>query len=1039
MHLRAGIKNSLLGIPGGRTVWAFLAGARSWLGSKPFPQTTQTFTPGQDGLGASLLPPRLAIVLPAPDPGRTRQLEAASPYFVVTDASQLSHLEPDYVYAPASLEGMLSLNHLRNALLALTVKRLDFFVVSHGLEEPPALKIVSPMNNTIFSAEAFESMGARHNSLLPAGSRGRVARLLPGPALGHIQRLERLEELGLGPLEIEGDELVRPGRRQRLAHDPPPKPAAHLPLFTPSPGNRKTIFILPIFMAVGGAERNLIEVLKPLKEEYSFIILVTEKVSLERGSLNHQILPYCDASFDLGELSPQDDHFAFIDALATSYSPRLVFLANGSPWLAQNLPLLRNRFADVPIVDQQCYDAHHGWIEHYGQPGFQALDRYIAINSHILGEFKNRFGIPDAKIDLIYHAIDTDRFNLHRAEELDRQRIAQRFGLDLTQRRVAMIGRLTDQKRPLDFLELARRCRADFPDIQFLLVGAGELAQQCDQFIQTNALPNVRRIPFVEDLSELLPFIDGLIFCSAYEGLPIAMLEALAMGVPILSTDVGDIPLLLDHYGTGHVVRPVADPQALHRAFLTWVRDLDDLRARAREAAPSLQEHFSAKRVARQYEACWKTAWRRPPAVEARTRSRSSASVRLPPISVVIPTYNRGQLLIETLRNCVRLSGGVELEFVVIDDGSTDDTAQRLTALAERMPNLVWKSIPNGGPGQARNLGASMAKYDVILFMGDDIQPVNDQFFRVHAELHAKYPETNLAILGKIVWPNQPDVCVNFVMAHIQGHGGEQFGYADLTPYSFLDWRFFYTAQISVKKALVGDWMIDGFDRSFTLAAYEDPEFAYRMFKRPNPLRIFYTAAAIGSHHHHFTLNDFVNRQISTGRMAKVFFDLHPEAAPSLMVDTLIDALETPVTRHDDIRTADYLSIIEGIKSWGRLIESDQNLGSEYWHNDLLYALFELCYAQGFILNWTKPDANFCAAYRTAVARFVGRMKYAANTELAGSALDHQFRRFGGTTKPTSPQTGLPRFGSSLRRWASSKPRIVRLYRRFQALRARLH
>jgi glycosyltransferase involved in cell wall biosynthesis len=76
------------------------------------------------------------------------------------------------------------------------------------------------------------------------------------------------------------------------------------------------------------------------------------------------------------------------------------------------------------------------------------------------------------------------------------------------------------------------------------------------------------------------------------------------------------------------------------------------------------------------------------------------------------------------------------------------------------MPNLRWKSVGNGGPGQARNIGAAMASKGIVLFLGDDIQPANDDFFRVHAELHTIRPEQNLAVLGKVVWPNRTDLPV---------------------------------------------------------------------------------------------------------------------------------------------------------------------------------------------------------------------------------------------------------------------------------------
>ena len=60
-------------------------------------------------------------------------------------------------------------------------------------------------------------------------------------------------------------------------------------------------------------------------------------------------------------------------------------------------------------------------------------------------------------------------------------------------------------------------------------------------------------------------------------------------------------------------------------------------------------------------------------------------------ISVVIPTYNRCSTLLETLEVCRSFESGLELEFVVVDDGSTDATPVELEKLASEMPNLVWR------------------------------------------------------------------------------------------------------------------------------------------------------------------------------------------------------------------------------------------------------------------------------------------------------------------------------------------------------------
>ncbi len=438
-------------------------------------------------------------------------------------------------------------------------------------------------------------------------------------------------------------------------------------------------------------------------------------------------------------------------------------------------------------------------------------------------------------------------------------------------------------------------------------------------------------------------------------------------------------------------------------------------------------------------------------------RSATAPGPLLAAISVVIPSYNRDALLMETIERCRACAGSVELEFVVIDDGSRDDTPERLGRLAAEMPNLVWRSVPNGGAGAARNVGASIAKHEVLLFLGDDIQPTDEDFFRTHAELHAQHPERSFAVLGKVIWPNRPDSKVNFVMSHIQGRSGEQFGYADLNPYSVLDWRFFYTANVSIKRNLVDDWITEGFSPAFTRYGYEDGEFAYRMMKRSDPLRLLYVPTSVGTHLHPISAESFMDRQVAAGMMARVFMDLHDDGElPVLLgVEPIRRALATPPGPDDAAMAPDLLAIIEGVKAWVRFVECMQRIGSQWWHDELLRAVFALCYQQGFVFASGDPHANVASASWLIIRDFTRDMQRTVNTEILGLASDRWdvaglFTVSGGSTpSPVMPRLPAgrnvldkasralrslflhgPHRTPTLRDWVKERPRVAALFRR---------
>jgi glycosyltransferase involved in cell wall biosynthesis len=94
--------------------------------------------------------------------------------------------------------------------------------------------------------------------------------------------------------------------------------------------------------------------------------------------------------------------------------------------------------------------------------------------------------------------------------------------------------------------------------------------------------------------------------------------------------------------------------------------------------------------------------------------------MRAPRVSVVIPTHNRGHLLPETLASALGQGpADLELEVIVVDDGSTDGTAEVVAAI--RDPRLVYLPLPRSGNlARVRNAGVARAKGALIAFLDSD-------------------------------------------------------------------------------------------------------------------------------------------------------------------------------------------------------------------------------------------------------------------------------------------------------------------------------
>ncbi|HEV8309530.1 MAG TPA: glycosyltransferase, partial [Methylomirabilota bacterium] len=265
------------------------------------------------------------------------------------------------------------------------------------------------------------------------------------------------------------------------------------------------------------------------------------------------------------------------------------------------------------------------------------------------------------------------------------------------------------------------------------------------------------------------------------------------------------------------------------------------------------------------------------------------------PISVLVPTYNRHDTLLKCLGALETQTVGV-FEVVVVDDGSTDGTETALSGRSFRFPLRYYRQA-NQGPGVARNLAMEVAQGEVVLFIGDDII-ADARLLEQHLVAHTRHPEPGAAILGHIDWP--PWLERTAVMDYVCGAGSQQFAYHHIATEPALDFKYFYTSNISLKRRFVAAALRAGvgFDPCFRYAGFEDSEYAYRLEARG--LAIHYWKAALAYHDHWMDLDSFSRREYKAGQMAVVFYRKHPQLDEVLEVGWIgdwVDAVEQLLAR----------------------------------------------------------------------------------------------------------------------------------------------
>lgn len=167
------------------------------------------------------------------------------------------------------------------------------------------------------------------------------------------------------------------------------------------------------------------------------------------------------------------------------------------------------------------------------------------------------------------------------------------------------VGRLVEAKDHFTLLAALAELRDQAAPVFLVLVGDGELRSDLESAVTRHRLEDhVVLAGQRSDVPELLSGADVFVMSSKREGLPMAVLEAMSAGLPVVSTDVGGIPEVVED-GLSGVLVPPGQPKALARALASLAADPGRREALACAARRRVVEHFDIRRVAERYAAIY--------------------------------------------------------------------------------------------------------------------------------------------------------------------------------------------------------------------------------------------------------------------------------------------------------------------------------------------------------------------------------------------------------------------------------------------------
>jgi sugar transferase (PEP-CTERM/EpsH1 system associated) len=235
------------------------------------------------------------------------------------------------------------------------------------------------------------------------------------------------------------------------------------------------------------------------------------------------------------------------------------------------------------------------------------VTHYIALSQQLSMYLQEQVGVARDRITEIPNGVDARRFSPAADKRERRRRLIPGLADDAIV--VGTVGRLEAVKDPLNLVAAVARVCDEHPDLRarlrLVVVGDGSLQQEVAELAERRGLTGkVLLTGARDDVPDILAAFDLFVSPSLAEGFSNTILEAMACGLPVVATDVGENARLVVAGRTGTIVPP-ADAESLGAAIAAYCRSSDRMRDDGAEGRRRIEREFTIDRMVASYEAVY--------------------------------------------------------------------------------------------------------------------------------------------------------------------------------------------------------------------------------------------------------------------------------------------------------------------------------------------------------------------------------------------------------------------------------------------------
>ena len=383
------------------------------------------------------------------------------------------------------------------------------------------------------------------------------------------------------------------------------------------PKKPRVLFALP-FVITGGADTVFLQVADHLVANgFDLSIVTTLPSDKSFGDNTARYEAVTKQIYHLYQFLAEEQKWKdFLFSLIETRGIDVVFLA-GSVYVYELLPEIKQKFPHVKVVDQLFNEFGH--IAN-NRRYHSYIDVNIVANEIIRSVLVDRYSEAEDKVRVIVHGVDVEKeFSPENVVGAD---LAASGVLPADKFLVSFVGRFSEEKCPEMFIRMANLLKKE-NNLHFVMIGNGPEYPRIMQQIKELGLEDRVYAPgFVPDLKPFLKSSGVLVIPSRIEGIPIILMESLALAVPVIASNVGGIPSIIRDEFNGFICQQW-DIEAFVRNIKRVATDeglLKSLRANARDYA---LKHLSVERMKSAYLNVFSNL-----VDEGRTRAESSTHVQ---------------------------------------------------------------------------------------------------------------------------------------------------------------------------------------------------------------------------------------------------------------------------------------------------------------------------------------------------------------------------------------------------------------------------